>query len=300
MQSGLELIRQGEALEDVLARFPAHAPALRPLLEAAARLQQAQAALEARPGFLDASQKRLLERIQAQPPRRAVPWLKIPPRRQTWEPFWIRRYRGAFRLVSLALILFMLLVNFRQLGLAMPTWLPGDAPYPLITALEEARLFFAPSPAQQTRLHTEFARRRLAEIQGLVFEGRYEQIAPAAVDFERHVDAATRLLQRLAQRDPLQAQALAAGLQVALRSQDDLMPLLASFTPAAERAQFEHIRFVVEDGMHSMQQLFLPNGWLPGGALAGRPCPPAALDLPAPAGKQGLPPYRFVGFWPGV
>jgi hypothetical protein len=202
-------------------------------------------------------------------------------------------YRFQIRLAYLALILFMLLINVRQLSLALPTWLPGDAPYPLKTTLEDARLVLTPGAAAQARLHIEFARRRLTEVQGLVFEGRYEQLAPTVADFEAHVGAATRLLQALAVREPQQAQALAVLLKGTLLSQNGLFPLLARSTPPADRAQFEHIHFVVENGVQAMQGLFLPNGRLPTSPWLASACPP-----PGSAGGQSclaLPPYRFVG-----
>lgn len=270
-QKALQMIAEGQPVEEVLALFPEQAEALRPALEAAHWLRQQEGAFEPRPGFVAASQHRLVTRLQAEEAasRQQPAWRRA--LQNLWRP--AGRSRLVFRLALLALLAAVLLGGSRTLALAAPAWLPGDVFYPLKTRGESLSLLFAPSPASKAALHTEFARRRLIEVQALVFEGRYAQIRPTSANFGMHVEQAVSTIGTVARQDQPQAQALAGQLQQVLEDQNMILSLLAGMTPKSARVDFQRVLVIAVNGLNAMHEVLAPGSGSVGllAALPGRP-----------------------------
>jgi hypothetical protein len=256
-QDCLDQLQQGErSLEAVLAQYPEHSETLKPDLETARWLRERGTELQPRPGFVAASHRRLVSRIEtegAPTPASRLRWsfdsLRYP---STW-----RQYLPRVAMVYVLLV--VLLLNLGRLSTASLNWLPGDFGYPVKPAMEEIALLVSPGAANDARLHIQFAHRRLMEVQALVLENRYDQIPATVANFDRHVDRAVRAVDRVARQDRPQAQDLALDLQGVLSKQTPLVVLLTGFTPEGARADFQRVLSISEDGLSAMQKVLEPG-----------------------------------------
>lgn len=232
-------------------------------------LNERREALNPRPGFVRASRRRLLARIQAEPAsindRSAV--------RRVWRgmatlfnaPAYSmgrgRRFSRSPRLLAVLVLVtaVALIQNTRALALASPTWLPGDQLYPLRAAWENASPALAPSAAVKARTHIELAQQRILEAQALAIEGRYGNIPGAVQDLDTHVSGAVKAIQELAQVDLVQAQQLAGLLQMTLEGQDDLLKLLTEIAPSNARQGLQQAVDIAAAGVEAIQSVSFPG-----------------------------------------
>jgi hypothetical protein len=159
----LQALEQGGTVESCLARFPALAGELRPILEMAAQARSA-AVTEVPPAVLRRGKARLLQaaaelREQAQAPRKR------------WQLG--RTFRLA--LASLAMIIFLLTGGTGLVNASSGT-LPGDSLYPVKRGWEGVRLVFVVDPKAKAQLENEYEQERVQEINTLYHDGRMEQV----------------------------------------------------------------------------------------------------------------------------
>lgn len=250
LEECLELLEQeGESLDSVVGRFPEQAQELKAGLQAALWLREQSILLEARPGWLAASQQRLVAHIQSKGlESRLWRWKKT----LAWG-------RLAVQFILAVLLFGTGFLTANGLVHASHTWLPGDWTYPIKIGQEQLELFFAATPARRASLHIEFAQRRIMEAQALVFEGRYAQI-PATVDgFEKQVGQAVWELQLTADQNSEQARRLAGGMRQMLSSQISLIGLLADIPPQPTQAEFRQLLQISENGLAALKDLSFPD-----------------------------------------
>ena len=109
--------------------------------------------------------------------------------------------------------------------------LPGDALYSLKTTFEIAQANLAIDSAAKARLYMEFAGRRLSEIQSLIDEGRYADIAQASTEFDRDIQQALSAIESLSQADPAQSIAVSEEIAAILRSYSDVLTQMLTSIP---------------------------------------------------------------------
>ena len=241
--------QSGESLDEVVGRFPDQAEDLKADLQAALWLREQGKRLEARPGWLGASQQRLTKRIQEKGAERRR-WLL------DWRWKKALAWGNLATQVMLAVLLFgMGFLTANGLIHASQTWLPGDWAYPLKVGQEHVELFFAATPARRAGVHIEFAQQRLMEAQALVFEGRYDQIPATADDFEEQVGLAVGALQQTADQNSEQARRLAGGMGKMLSSQNNLLVLLAEATPQPTQGEFRRLLSISKNGLAALEGL---------------------------------------------
>ncbi len=162
----LDALAQGEPIERILARYPAEAAQLRPLLETAAGLP----ALRMEPSEAAKMQSRRQFMAQADQLRRAKP----------------RQTLGFLPRLAAGFMAAMLVAGVLGTGAvaASGSALPGDPLYSLKRTVENVRLSTAGSPAQRQELQREFEQRRRAETGELLDAGR-----PGEVDFTGTIEA---------------------------------------------------------------------------------------------------------------
>ncbi|MBN2548413.1 MAG: hypothetical protein JXB15_04600 [Anaerolineales bacterium] len=242
LQASLELLASPhQDLEEVLNCFPEQAEWLRPQLEAAAWLQQRRPTLEPRPAWAAAARGRAL--------------IGLGPHKFAWRAFTRRLVYGALALF----MAFYLLLSGSRLAHASQAWLPGDGLYPFKMALERAELLISLDAAGDARLHVEFARLRLMEMQALTFEARYEQLSPTVNAFEQHIRQAAGMINRLGERDPRQARQLALDLQQTLTTETDFMFFLAELSPQPVWQEFQRVEMISRQSLSTLQE-YLPQG----------------------------------------
>jgi hypothetical protein len=73
------------------------------------------------------------------------------------------------------------------------------------TRLEQTRLSLTSEDDRVAQLHLSLAQKRLYEIEGLIKEGRYDQVGKTSAEFERQIQLAVEALKNLAANDPARA-----------------------------------------------------------------------------------------------
>jgi hypothetical protein len=152
-------------------------------------------------------------------------------------------------LTGLVLLAVFAISAFGGVGIiaaAASSSLPGDAFYPLKTRIENARAGLIPNPAARARLYTEFAGRRLSEIQLLMDKGRYSDIAQATGEYEMDIQRAVNAIDGLSQTDPTQAVAVRAEIAAILRGYAGLLSQMSVGLPG-------DVQLFIEDGILSSQ-----------------------------------------------
>jgi len=94
--------------------------------------------------------------------------------------------------------------------------LPGDALYSVKTGWEQTQARFESDSFDQAIMYLEFAERRLDEIESLIAEGRYLDIAKAVDEFEFYLQQAIQSLGKLAGSEPERATQLTIQISNAL------------------------------------------------------------------------------------
>jgi type VI secretion system secreted protein VgrG len=169
----LNAVASGAAVEAAVARYPALADELRPLLEAARAVGAQNAPLAVPHAGQMSSRARFLARaaeLRSPAPRRGLrlPWLTARP------------LAG-----GLAVVLALMIGAYGVVNASAPS-LPGDPLYGVKRTVEQAQLILAANPLARAQLEEQFAARRVDEAQALValkreapveFRGRVASIA---------------------------------------------------------------------------------------------------------------------------
>jgi hypothetical protein len=161
LETCLQALEKGETLDAALARFPAQAADLRPMLEAS-RHARTLAGSPVPDAIQRRARSRLLQRAAEMREAKRAP-------RRTW------LYN--FRPVAVTLMLALFFVSSTGLVRASSVALPGDNLYPVKRTWEDVRLALAFSPQEHQTLELDYETERQTEINELLVEGRAEPIS---------------------------------------------------------------------------------------------------------------------------
>jgi uncharacterized membrane protein YgcG len=128
-------------------------------------------------------------------------------------------FKPKFALTTLFVIATLFVFLFGGTGLtvyAAQSALPGDALYPVKTSLEQTRLSLTSEADRVAQLHLSLAQKRLEEIEGLIKEGRYDQVGKTSAEFERQIQLAVEALKSLANQNPARAAELTTQMMAEL------------------------------------------------------------------------------------
>ncbi|MBI4219630.1 MAG: DUF4382 domain-containing protein [Chloroflexi bacterium] len=185
----MNLIMRGVAVEECLARYPDEADELRPHLLAFASFADL-ASLQVSPAAKARGRERLraeLASLEQRDEQRAAtpPW-----------PGWFRGWRPAFPVqrwtVAAAAVLLLILGGTGTVAASRGT-IPGDTFYPVKIVTERARLAFVIAEQDKASLHVSFAERRAREISALLERGENDQAVATAERLASHLESAGRL-----------------------------------------------------------------------------------------------------------
>lgn len=245
-----------ETVDSVLGHYPDLAETLRPQLKAAVWLAEARQTLDPRPAFVQASQRRLINRIQqetvAQKRAQAAPL-------SFWER-WLPARRHVFQFALALLLIVFLVFSGETAALAARGAIPGDTLYRVKLAQEKAQLALTLTGVGDARLHTRFADRRLMEIEGLIVQGRFDRLPAAVADYEEQVGQALLSLQQIMKQDPARGVILAAELQEVLAERTQDVTVLAAGLPPSSRPQVEQALAVSKQSLETVETLVSENG----------------------------------------
>jgi hypothetical protein len=214
-----------------------------------------------RPGFVPASRQRLMARLRAAQTSPA-------PQTRTWRSRWLawnstRPLGLSHNPILLGVLVGILVGLLFESGLsfsrAAHTWLPGDFLYPIKTVSESVSLLVKWTPEQQALSHIEYARLRLLEAQGLVFDGRYEELPRLSSNLNRHVVQAARAINQISGKDDILARELATLLQSTLGRQSRIVALMVQICPESARPDLQRVLAIAQSGMSSVRDVFAPG-----------------------------------------
>jgi hypothetical protein len=228
LQSCLDLILSGqETLDSVLERYPEQAEMLRPQLESMLWLRNINQELDPRPGFVAASRRRLVSKIQQESVIDKVE--DQAPKSGFFSLFLSRRF--ATPLIVALVLLISMYVAGNGLNLASQNAIPGDRLYSMKIVFEKAALAFSRDHANDAELRVEFTHRRSEEIYRLVAEGRYEYIPETVKSFENEVGQTIVSLNQVASQNDDQARQMAVELEDYLNHQRAVLAGLIQNAP---------------------------------------------------------------------
>ena len=228
LQSCLDLILTGqETLDSVLARYPEQADMLRPQLESLLWLRNINQELDPRPGFVAASRRRLVAKIQQE--RVAERVEDLAPKSDFFSLFLSRRFATPLIVALVLLISFYVASN--GFNLASQNAIPGDRLYAVKIIFEKAALAVSRDHASDAELRVEFTHRRSEEIYRLVAEGRYEFIPETVKSFENEVGQTIISLNQVASQNDDQARQIAGELEDYLNHQRAILAGLIQNAP---------------------------------------------------------------------
>jgi hypothetical protein len=168
----LELVFQGESVEDCLRRFPAQAAGLRPLLETVVATRKA-VVVDPRPEFREQARQRLLaaqrdRTVKTKGRRTGLAW--------NWRPAW-----------ALSMAAFRLVVAGGGTVAASGGSMPGQPLYAVKHAAESARLALTLAATAKVDLYARLADQRVGEIVYLAARSQTGQIPRVTRDLDRYL-----------------------------------------------------------------------------------------------------------------
>jgi hypothetical protein len=213
LDSCLELIANGSTtVEAVIDKYPQYSEQLRPPLEAAMWLQSRKEVFNPRPGFVQLSQRRLVNRFRDQGSAGGAT--------ETFSfiPAFFQERRIAVQYSALlTLTAVLLFVGYRSTDFLVQRSIPGDPLYEAKITQEELRITLASNQEDETRLRIEYAQRRVIEMQELVLVGRTELIDKTLENFEFQLSQAASGILTVAKTDQVMAAQLSSLFEETLR-----------------------------------------------------------------------------------
>jgi hypothetical protein len=121
--------------------------------------------------------------------------------------------------------------------MASQSSLPGDRLYPIKTSLEHTRTSLSRDAADRAELYIEFAGRRLEEIELLIGEGRFRNVAPTTLEFEMHIQNALLEIDAVSVQDPERAAQLLSQITQSLIRYANALSIMMEDVPDSVRAE---------------------------------------------------------------
>ncbi len=153
--------------------------------------------------------------------------------------------------------------------------LPGDALYPVKTAIEDLQMAVITDEADKTRLQIYRARTRAHELLALAAEGRYDDLSAATVAFEAQVAETNAWLGLVMETDPILGTTLAERLERELSSTSRQLAQIQFSAPLARPAIAQAVAASETGKTIALAQIPIPT-YLP-------LMPPDTPTQPAPA-----------------
>ena len=191
LNESLERLRQGESVEQCLARYPEQAAELAPLLRVAADSQKASSAVKPRPEFKARARYELQLQLHAKE-------RKTEPKKTSfihWMPRWA---------VAVASVILIFLVAGTGTVAASTSSMPDDTLYPVKLAAEQVRLGLTRGDIKKARVNVRLADRRVKEIVYLARSGDSRRLNQALLRLEGHLEDIERVIEANADRPKVQ------------------------------------------------------------------------------------------------
>jgi hypothetical protein len=222
------------------------------------------ATLDPRPGFIAASNRRVLEKIQQEQLAKTQPTALARENifAQIWQALTGQRHL-AFQAVLVFVLLFVMVAGGGGTAYAAQDALPGDLLYRVKVSLETAEEAFTQGEAPKAVLQIRLAQRRLAEIQSLIAQDRLGDIPKTITMFEDHINRAIHHVIAVRGQDQERAGELVASMQTVLQEQVGIFNQLASSASPELRELIDRI-VLVSNGVIGLASETLVDTSVPG------------------------------------
>jgi len=187
----LERMRQGESVEQCLARYPEQAAELAPLLQVAAATQKTSSAVQPRPEFKERSRYEIQAQLHGKE-------RKTEPKKTSfvgWMPRWA---------VAVVSVILVFLVAGTGTVAASTSSMPDDTLYPVKLATERVRLGLTRGDIKKARVSVRLADRRVKEIIYLAQNGDSRRLNKALLRLEGHMEDIEQVIEANADRPKVQ------------------------------------------------------------------------------------------------
>jgi hypothetical protein len=187
----LERLRQGESLEQCLARYPERAGELEPLLQVAVASQKASLAVNPRPEFRTRARYEIQSQLHGKERKTEAKKVSF----AGWMPRWA---------VAVASVILIFLVAGTGTVAASTSSMPDDTLYPVKLATERVRLGLTRGDIKKARVDVRLADRRVKEIIYLAKKGDSRRLNKALLRLEGHMEDIDRVIEANADRPKVQ------------------------------------------------------------------------------------------------
>jgi hypothetical protein len=230
LQHCLDLIlNEKRSVEEALRLYPQEAEELGPLIAQALFLRINSSGFDPDPQFVQASKQRLLRQLSE-----TQSSIQKPAARNLWWG-WLFDLRGnrtlALRFAVAVILVLCLFGGGTGVAFASQGSIPGEPLYSVKIGLEDLTLALTLDQSHTAVLNMQYAERRLAEIRSLQTQGHLDLVAPALLNYQKHVEQATRLMDQIVQKDP------AKGAQIANVVQEKIANQLIALNGLVETSQ---------------------------------------------------------------
>jgi len=184
-------MRQGESVEQCLARYPEQAAELAPLLQLAAATQKTSSAVQPRPEFKERSRYEIQAQLHGKE-------RKTEPKKTSfvgWMPRWA---------VAVASVILIFLIAGTGTVAASTSSMPDDTLYPVKLATERVRLGLSRGDINKARVNVRLADRRVKEIVYLAKKGDSQRLDKALLRLEGHMEDIEQVIEANADRPKVQ------------------------------------------------------------------------------------------------
>ena len=178
----LERLRQGESVEQCLARYPEQAAQLEPLLRVAMASRKASSGVAPRPEFKARTRYQIQSQLHAKEPKAAPKKTGL----VGWVPKWA---------VVVASVVLIFLVAGTGTVAASSTSMPDDTLYPVKLAAERMQLRLSRGNVRKARVNVHLADRRVKEIVYLAKKGDGRRLDRALLRLEGHMEAIEQVIE---------------------------------------------------------------------------------------------------------
>jgi hypothetical protein len=200
---------------------------LRPLLQAALWLEHYKTSSNPRPGFVGSSWKRLSRKIKS-------------PEKDVTTSKGLMQIRYAFRSALAVCLALVLLLNSSVIASASKSSAPGQIFYKVKKAEESVQLALRHSAEDSARLHIHMVKRRAAEVEELLLDGRYKHIGSVVAEYRYHLNKAWTAIDYWRVNDYQGANTISEEFRLFLNNQVLVWQTLAVMAPYPERQYIDN------------------------------------------------------------
>jgi hypothetical protein len=252
----LELIESNvETVDSILEKYPDYSDVLRPPLEAAQWLYSRSEFFNPRPGFVQLSRRRLINRFQNYSDA-----VGISTDTGTFLPPFFQKRRILIQYSALiTLTAVLLFVGYRSSSFLVQRSIPGDPLYSLKLAQEDFRLSLSLSDVVEAQLRIEFAQKRVIEMQELVLVGRGSLLDETMDNFGYQMDKAAAIILTIAETDESVAAELSTLFATALTVPVNNLVGILNAAPGLASTSLLNTLHVVVSGINSQLSI---DSWI--------------------------------------